>query len=312
MSIFSNVYFSRLSFTRLDTETIFLDFLESLKIIAKTYDKSSIKFEIASDFYDYSEENLSSLADILLHFSGEDSSKFGFFLSEFEKVYTPAKSYENTFSMKERIINWDCASLPTYYPFVVDEHSRWSNLENNIHTHSYENTQILNCNYIVDNHLDLDGFVNLFEMFFNFLIFHKDILSSLKTIKKGDYRDYIHNLLHCMNVLNQAYNLISTDPTKNQEDLDQIMILTGKLGHRLECSRQGKNKVEKEFDFPEELNIPGSEVINCEYHLKIDHYDNGQPIERGLGNKVRVYFSLKSYQGLSRKKIQIAHMGMHL
>ncbi|WP_202742151.1 hypothetical protein [Acinetobacter calcoaceticus] len=313
MNIFSIVYFSRLSFNNIKSDCDFIEFLQNLEDIVKLYKKSkSIKFEISSDFLDYSEKGIVSLSDLILSLIDNDSIKLGYYLSEIEKIFTSSKSYNNTYGIKNTIMSWDGNSLCTHYPFIIAKEEKWPNLEEVIHTYAYSDTLHLNCDYIIRNHSNASNFIDLCKLCFDFLIFHEDILTSLQTIQKGTYVNYIETLLHCLNVLNQAYHLISTSPNQNQSDLVTIMNLSAQLGKHLQCTRQRKNRIIKIFPFPLELGKTGGEAVNCEYHLKINNYDNGQPIERGTGNLVRIYFALKSYEQLERKQIKIAHIGKHL
>ena len=228
-----------------------------------------------------------------------------------QKILGKYIKYNNTLSVKY-IINSQNNSLPILLPLSSDEVSLWGELENFSHTHNIVTTLNLNNEYIVRNHKDENNFIQLCKLNYFFLDFHEDIEASLKTIKIGKYYDYIRLITHSLNVLNQSYSVISTVASKNLEDLFVIMTLSEKLGKRLECTRQGKNKVERNFKQPTLISLCGIETINCEYHLKIDQTDDGRAIPYGIGNPVRIYFGLKSYQEMDRKQFKIAHIGMHL
>lgn len=316
-NFFSKIFGSVLSIGDLDNiksedelQLIFLELDIKLKEYSASISSNNIGVEFPNDFIEY-KINDYSFEDFLLRLVEDDFGKWQYYMGELVKIIGQYVEYNNTLSMialtKEVI-----ESSPRLYLYVLNDFIRWTDLEDFTHTHCWRHTLTLNSISIANISNDLDDFIDVCIKNFEFIEFHKDIKNTLKTIQKGVYGDYIQTLLHSLNVLNQAYHLISTDANQNQEDLGIIIALSEELGKRLDCSRQGSNKVKSDFNYPKVTELTGKEIINCEYHLKIDNYDNGQPIPRGKGNNIRIYFGLKSYEQLPRKRLIIAHIGKHL
>ena len=227
------------------------------------------------------------------------------------KVVLPYVTNNNTEGMIA-VINHQTANLPRHYSFILDDTFRWPTVSPGLHTTSWSNTLSLNSQFIADNHADVQEFLSWSTLNYEYLDFHPNLLSTLGTIQIGTYQDYKQLLSHGLNTLNQSYHLISSEANQNQADLNVISNLTNQLGQQLNCSRQGRNKVPTQFRKPPLVLPTGNETINCEYHLKIDTKDNGQPIPHGRGNPVRIYFGLKSYDEYERKQFKLAHIGKHL
>lgn len=285
-----------------------LDFLKNIILSHNSF--TNITIECVNDIYDY-QINGYSFQDKLLDAFNFDEGIYQYYLSELQKIVGEYIKYNNTLSAKSIIISQN-NTLPILLPLTYNESILWGDLLEFPHTYDIEITLALNSKYIVTNFVNESRFIELCKLNYIFLDFHDDVEDTLKTIKFGKYLDYIELITHSLNVLHQSYLLISNDANKNLEDLDFIMTLSHKLGKRLECTRQGRNKVEWEFKKPSLISLTDKEIINCEYHLKIDQMDNGRPIPFGPGNPVRIYFGLKSYNELDRKQFKVAHIGMHL
>lgn len=270
----------------------------------------NILIECVNDIFDYKVDGL-SFQDIILEIFDLDEGIYQHYLSELQKIVGEYVRYNNTPTVKSIIVSQRC-TLPILLPLSRNGYSFWSELDDFEHTCNLRNTLKISSNYIANNYKNESEFIKLCKINYIFLDFHDDIESTLRTIKIGKYYDYINLITHSLNVLNQSYFLVSTDANKNQEDLNVIMNLSNDLGERLECSRQGKNKVEWEFKNISISHLNERETINCEYHLKINKMDDGRDIPLGDGNPIRIYFGLKSYPELDRKQFKVAHIGKHL
>lgn len=296
---------------RINSEDEIQNILNIIEEKFKGYAPSSpnnILIEFPNDLTEF-DVNGQNLEDLILNLVEDDLGKWQHYMNEIEKIFSRYIEYENTLSILHKAENYK-NPFPIIYLFVCEDNSIWPNLDESAYTNNWSHTSTLNSKLICEITNDLEGFVDLCRKNFEFIDFHDDIISTIKTIPGDFHKDFIISILHALNVLNQAYHKISTEPNKNLQDLQTIVQLSDTLGLRLNCTRQGSNKVEREFDFPVETNRNGKEIINCEYHLKIDNYDNGQPI--ASNNKVRIYFGLKSYNELPRKRMTVAHIGKHL
>ncbi|AWV86171.1 hypothetical protein [Acinetobacter radioresistens] len=285
--------------------------LTQLNVELIKYNVSSpdnILIEFPNDFSEYT-INGQNFQDILLNLVEDDFGKWQYYLSELEKIIGRYINYKDTNSLLHIAKTYD-SPFPILYLFVSEIDIIWPEISNANYTSNWNHTLTLNSKLIANQCTDVEKFVNYCQKNFEFIEFHEDILSTIRTIQGASYKDILNTVLHALNVLNQAYHLISTEPNQNLQDLNTIVQLSDNLGLRLNCTRQGRNKVEREFNLPCEINKTGKEVINCEYHLKIDHYDSGLPTANE--NKIRIYFGLKSYQELPRKRLIVAHIGKHL
>lgn len=280
--------------------------VELKKYSYSTTDNITILFP--KDFTEYN-VNGQSFEDVLLNIVENDLGKWQYYLSELEKIIVKYVNYQDTNSLLYSAANYS-SPFPAVYLFVCEKDSKWPNLDSSNYTYNWNQTLTLNSNLIAEVCSNLDDFVKYCRINFEFIEFHDDILSTIETIQGATYENFINSILHALNVLNQAYHIISTDPNQNLQDLHTIIQLSENLGLRLNCTRQGRNKVEKDFALPKEIKRSEREIINCEYHLKIDNYDSGLPTHRH--NNVRIYFGLKSYQELPRKRLTVAHIGRHL
>lgn len=296
---------------KIDSEEKLEYILSNLDSELTKYSPSSpnnIVIEFPNDFTAYN-INGQNFEDLILQLVEDDWGKWQYYMSEVEKIVGRYIEYENTLSLLYKAANYT-DPFPVVYLYVCESNNIWPNLNKSKYTYNWSHTLTLNSKLILEVSNDLDSFVDLCRKNFEFIEFHDEILTTIKSIQGADYRDVIVTIIHALNVLNQAYHIISTDPNQNLQDLNTIVQLSNSLGLRLDCTRQGSNKVERDFILPPETKKCGREVINCEYHLKIDNYDNGQPITQY--NKVRIYFGLKSYDELPRKRVTIAHIGKHL
>jgi len=313
-SLFCKVYISAYSLMPISNQSsindfdVLLEYLDNFILGHKCY--NNIHIECTNDIFDYEIEG-NSLEYILLEILNFDYGIYSHYLSELQKIVGEFVKYNNTLCVKNKIISYS-DDVPLLIPVFNNRKKIWGDLELIKHTSSICETLKINSDYVAVNSKSEEEFIDLCKKNYIFLDFHDDIADTLKTIKIGRYLNYINLITHSLNVLNQAYSLISTEANKNLDDLNEIMILSDKLGKRLECTRQSKNKVEWEFQVSQEISLNKKETVNCEYHLKIDEMDDGREIPRGLGNPVRIYFGLKTYKEFERKKFKIAHIGMHL
>ncbi|MCT9288087.1 hypothetical protein KTH76_02115 [Acinetobacter baumannii] len=296
---------------KIDSEDKLENILNSLDSELTKYSPSTpnnIIIEFPNDFTEY-DINGQNFEDLILRLVEDDWGKWQHYMNEVQKIIGRYIEYENTLSLLYKAKNYT-NPFPVIYLYVCDSTNIWPDLDKSKYTYNWSHTLTLNSKLISQISYNLDSFVELCRKNFEFIEFHDEILTTIKSIQGADYKAVIETVLHALNVLNQAYHIISTDPNQNLQDLNTIVQLSDSLGLRLDCTRQGSNKVERDFVLPLETKRCGREVINCEYHLKIDNYDGGQPIAQH--NKVRIYFGMKSYNELPRKRITIAHIGKHL
>ncbi|WP_114765306.1 hypothetical protein [Vibrio rhodolitus] len=287
------------------------DIAKALKNSLETYKRSNnVRINCPNDFFEYGTVG-TSLNDKLLDISSDNWDLYLLAFNEMNKVVLPYVTNNNT-EGAIALINHQTVTLPRHYSFVLCSTYNWPAVSPDLHTNSWSDTLTLNSKFIANNHANVKEFVSWSKLNYEYLDFHPNLESTLRTIQVGTYQDYKLLLSHGLNTLNQSYHLISTDANQNQADLNVISHLTDQLGQQLNCSRQGSNKVPTEFKKPNLVLPAGNETINCEYHLKIDTRDNGQPIPYGRGNPVRIYFGLKSYAEYERKQFKLAHMGKHL
>lgn len=314
MTDVAKVYLTLHSVDSLSTATTYDDIesiASSLNDSLDVYKRSNnVAISCSNDFFEYGNIG-ESLDDKLYDIAQNNWDYYLLALSEMNNVVLPYVTNNNTEGMIA-VINNQTATLPRHYSFILSNTYNWPTVAPEQHTSSWSHTLSLNSKFIADNHTDIQEFISWSTMNYEYLDFHPNLENTLNTIQVGTYTDYKQLLSHGLNTLNQSYHLISTDSNQNQADLNIISDLTHKLGQQLSCSRQGSNKVDADFKKPKLVLPAGNETINCEYHLKIDTRDNGQPIPRGRGNPVRIYFGLKSYTEYERKQFKLAHMGKHL
>ncbi|MBY7806125.1 hypothetical protein KW444_02385 [Vibrio fluvialis] len=314
MSDVAKVYLSLYSVDSLNSANIYEDIegiAECLREYLTVYERSNnVHVECPTDFFDFGEVG-SSLEDTLLAIVNDNWDQYQLAYSELSKVVLGFVKNNDTQRLIS-LINHQQLNLPRHYSFVISDSYQWPNVAADLHTDSWTDTLRKNSKFISDHHSNIGEFISWSKMNYEYLDFHPNLINTLSTIKVGTYLDYKEQLSHGLNTLNQAYHLISTDANQNQADLNVIAEHTHRLGKSLGCSRQGSNKVPTIFKKPPLVTPSGNETINCEYHLKIDNKDNGQPIPHGKGNPVRIYFGLKTYNEYERKQFKLAHMGKHL
>ncbi|WP_394517041.1 hypothetical protein [Pantoea sp. SGAir0175] len=306
----SQIHISGYSLSLLDGESSFdeiTDALEELKYKINEYAEwSKIEVICMSDIVEYSspEENEISLEYKLLSAADYDDSIYAYYLTLIEKAIGPYKSHLYTTSSLDKITNQNEYTFPRNYAFC-SKNLLWPNITEEKHTDSCLDTLQRNASFIASVQTDEANFIELcIENFYN-IEFHPQIVSTLNTIKRGTYLDYIFSILICLNTLNKAHNLISKDPQKNEEDLLIIAGITADFGKQFPCTRQGKNKPFFQF------NNDGKIIkINCEYHLKINWNDKN--IRDNNEDFLRLYFGLKYDENNKRKFIKVAHIGCHL
>ncbi|WP_440890169.1 hypothetical protein [Vibrio sp. WZ-1] len=315
MTDVAKVYLTRHSVDNLSTTNTYDDIENIARTLADSlefYKRSkNVGINCPTDFFEYGNVG-DSLDDKLLDIVDNNWDFYLLAFKEMSDVVLPYVDNSNNTEGMIAVINNQQPTLPRHYSFVLSKTYRWPTVAPELHTESWSNTLSLNSKFIANNHANAEEFISWSKMNYEYLDFHPNLENTLNTIQIGTYTDYKQLLSHGLNTLNQSYHSISTDANQNQADLNIISHLTHQLGQQLGCSRQGNNKVPTVFKKPSLVTPQGDETINCEYHLKIDIKDNGQPIPRGRGNPVRIYFGLKSYNEYERKQLKLAHMGKHL
>lgn len=290
-----------------DIEVVAANLEDTLAVYKRS---NNVHVECPNDFFEFGDIG-SSLNDKLLDIANDNWDQYLLAFNELNKVVLDFVKNKNT-GLVISLINNQKNNLPRHYSFVLSDYFQWPNITADLHTNSWVDTLNKNSNFISEHHKNINEFISWSKINYEFLDFHPNLINTLLTIKVGTYLDYKKQLSHGLNTLNQSYHLISTDPNKNQADLNIIAEHAHRLGRSLGCSRQGRNKVPTIFKKPPLVTPSGDETINCEYHLKIDNKDDGQPIPHGKGKPVRIYFGLKSYDEYERKQFKLAHMGKHL
>jgi len=311
---FCSVYLTRFSICELfnNTETDFEQFIEMFNRSINEYSEASnIDIECVTDLIDFKFKDV-AFEDILLSYSNDDINAFSYYLSEIEKVTTPLVKYKNSYEAISLIQSKENKPDHLAYPFSINNEITWPMLKETLHTYSWSNTQDLNTDFISKKSNSSNEFIHLSKKNFSFLDFHEDIIDTLKTIPAGNFLEYKSIISHALNTLNQSYTKISTDPNKNQDDLNIISQISSIIGLKksLSCTRQGSSKVSRKFLKNNPKDDSDVETINCEYHLKINWNDTGKRLNSK--HYIRVYFGLKSYEDKKRKQFKLAHIGKHL
>lgn len=306
--LLSRIYLTNFSLSWINKNSTFDDISNTLENVHENLKKYQVwkKFDIACVHdlltFEYGADQDALEYDLLLA-SNYDDITYGYYLDLIEKTIGPYKSNITTQTALAKISSQDFNRFPRHYAYQYKEYI-WPEIPDNLHTSDYIDTLYKNTDFIDKYHSDKEEFISFAVENFENLIFHPEITSTLDTIKDGTYLDYKKSILICLNSLNQSYNFISTDPTKNQDDLNNISNYTTILGKHFSCSRQGRNK--PHFNFQENGHKTS---INCEYHLKINWKDDNTRVNRE--DYVRIYFGLKFNETLGRKTINVAHIGSH-
>lgn len=308
----SNVYITSHTFLSLysnPNEEHLLNFLNELDLILKEYKNSSnISLYCASDLLEYpcGVDN-TTLSDVILEMSGNDSLLLGFYLDSIEKSVSSIKSNIPSEPLLNKL-NKPVEHFPRGY--LLDFKQGFDvEFDDSLKTKNWFDTLNKNSKYIIEKHRGKEQFIKWSKENYNNIDFHSDVLATLDTIISGTYYDFKVLISDSLNALNQASYILSADPQQNERDLDKIMEYTAKIGRRLTCTRQGSNKPKFSFSL-DAGNDKATEIINCEYHLKINWNDKG--IRLVKENYVRIYFGMRFYSHLSQKKIKVAHIGKHL
>jgi hypothetical protein len=270
------------------------EFIAKLKSIIDEFNKYNyIRILFSNDLVDLSVNGVKSLNDKIEELSDGEEQAYFYYLGEIENILGSCQSYLDTSMCEEEIKNQIYLNFPYCHPFTLDD--SWLSLPGLEHVSSTSTVLNLNSKHIQKKILNPTDFIDKAKAVYGDLIFYPDI-------SLGDYTRYISCFCHALNTLNQSYNTISCDAERNLDDLILISTISSKLGPRtLVCTRQGSNKVERIF---------GSEMINCEYHLKLNFNDLGKKLSKDKYN--RIYFGLKYNKNKGRKEIYLAHIGKHL
>lgn len=283
-------------------------FFNKLKDILRVYERSSnIVIESAADLLDYTDDiNPISLGDLLIDSVGNDYSLLNYYYDLLEKTISSVKSNKYSEHINHVVINSALNTFPRHYYLFLTENFA-PELSRNLQTDCWSDTLSKNSEFIALQHNGKKQFIEWSKLNYNNIDFHSDLESTLDTILAGTYLDYKNLITNSLNSLNQASYEFSTDPQGNQDELIRISEYTSRFGKQLSCTRQGANK--PKFAFPKTQD-GSSEMINCEYHLKVNWNDRGDRLERD--NYVRIYFGLKYYDDIGIKKVKLAHIGRHL
>ncbi|MBD8216263.1 hypothetical protein [Erwinia persicina] len=308
--IASRIYITRYTCSSLSVNNTFDDIValtDTLKSIVSDYSYSrNIHVECAKDFLDYkSPSDVLSLEEIIFQIAQEDLSIFTHYYDMFEKAISNVKSNIASSFYEDSLSGVIPKTFPRLYPLTIDG-IPWPGKSIDIHTSNWKDTLKKNSMFIAENNKNKEEFINWSKDNYDNIVFHKDIKDTLDSIIQGTYQDYKFIISDSLNALNQCYHFISKDPNKNQEDLNFISSYTSNIGKQLACTRQGSNK--PMFSFPID-DAEGNELVNCEYHLKINWDDSGRRLQSV--NLVRIYFALKFHEPTGRKKIKVASIGKH-
>lgn len=308
----SNIYITRYTCSSLSIESQYDDIVLITQkltdvILEYTYSKN-IHVQCAKDFLEYkSHDDLMSLEEIMFEIAQDDLSFFTLYYSMFEKAISSVKSNIPSSVYEQSLIEPRANTFPRNYSLTIDD-ILWPGKSEGLHTNNWKDTLKKNALFIAQNSKDKDDFINLSKKNYDNLVFHKDIADTLDSIMQGTYRDYIFIISDSLNALNQCYHFISKLPNKNQEDLNFISAYTANIGKQLACTRQGSKK--PMFTFPiDDSKGAESELINCEYHLKINWNDRGERLKSV--DFVRIYFALKYDEKSEKKSIKLAYIGKH-
>ena len=152
------------------------------------------------------------------------------------------------------------------------------------------------------------------QMIFDDIKYHSDFVSTLSTVKNGNFKVYSIEFARALKTLNNAFSKL-TNNGHNLPDLDIIKRESAAAGRTMSCTGQGKNKsglCNSDFDIiitQEDKTNKMFELkkLNCEYHLKINFDNNGVKVHRNHYN--RAYFGLPILDG--KKYIALLHLGCH-
>ncbi|WP_394136259.1 hypothetical protein [Aliivibrio fischeri] len=303
---------SDLSFSDVENE------IRKINNFINSFDSSfNNKIEFSTD-YSTAKVRDRTLEDELLDITNDYSATI-YLLSEIERVIGENKSYLDTESMIYKIKSNDTFNIPNNYVYTLDK--SWLTIDKIYHVYSYSDVCNINsykfgCN---KNNVNHEEFTKNAIDVYEHIQFNEVFLPKLATIKRGDLSHYLFEFSHALNVLNQAYFIISSDDNKNEEDLVKISELSHQLGRTLACTPQAKNK--PHFDFynynrpisskdrngNEKITYP-KEQINCEYHLKLNFNDKNIKLPDDYN---RAYFGLKYCDITKKKYIKLAYIGEH-
>lgn len=308
----SNIYICRYTCSSLSIQSDYDDIVsltEKLAYIISEYSYSkNISVKCAKDFLDFKySSNILSIEEILFEIAKEDLSIFTLYYAMFEQAISHVKSNISSYALSNLLNKQQNNTFPRNYALTIDE-SVWPDILEVMHTSNWRDTLKKNSIFIALNNKNKDDFILLSIQNYDNLVFHENISDTLDTILEGTYSDYKFIISDSLNALNQSYHFISKSPNSNQDDLNIISECTGKIGKKLSCTRQGANK--PTFYFPsDDSKSEKSEIVNCEYHLKINWNDKG--IRLSSKHYIRIYFALKYNDLFGQKKIKIAYIGKH-
>ncbi|EKO3407992.1 hypothetical protein R1U54_000182 [Vibrio fluvialis] len=148
------------------------------------------------------------------------------------------------------------------------------------------------------------------QLIFDNISYHHNFESTLSTVVSGDFKSYSIEFARSLKILHDSFPKL-TSKGHNPPDLDIIRCESGIAGRAMDCTVQGSNKAllcNKSFDIKL---IDGKQhhiaSLNCEYHLKINHDNNGKRLSKRFYN--RAYFGLPLING--KKYIALYHLGKH-
>lgn len=306
----SLTYGSAYSFLHINNCSSFDDVIndiERLKQVFILFDFSkNNKIQFSNDYSDFKINGV-SLEDNFLELTNDPSAAI-YLLDCLEKAVGDKKSYLSTELMELNLRQNANNSFVYEYPFSLDV--LWPSLTNKNHVYDYFDVCNFNSFNLKSGVEDAAEFVKKATNIYEHIQFSNVFEEKLSTIKNGDVLNYVNVFSHALNVLNQAFFKVSNDESRNDDDLNIISGLSKSKalrGRGLDCTRQGANK--PHFTFPEIDNPQSNEIVNCEYHLKIDYADNG--VRLNSSDYVRVYFGLKYNEKYDRKYIRLGYIGEH-
>lgn len=303
---------------QLDFDSVEAEINKLQKKIEEFNDSVHNKIEFSTDYTFFLIDGF-SLQDNLLEITKDENATI-YLLGEIEKKIGKHKSYLDTPTMLQEVMNNDVQELPQNYPFTLQR--EWAGISKSLHIFSYLNTCNLNSRHFKNGVTTEKQFTEKAINIYEHIQFHENFESKLNTIIRGKFTEYLSEFSHALNTLNQSYFSISKDGSQNEHDLEIIAKISrdeNLEGRSLTCTRQGKNK--PFFDFPnlkikqvvtlqdgtEEIVHP-KESVNCEYHLKLNFNDQGIRLPDDYN---RAYFGLKYCDITKRKYIKLAYIGEH-
>ncbi|ENM5916967.1 hypothetical protein CW613_001029 [Vibrio mimicus] len=304
----NNIFISGFSFdltngSNLDDWHDVLDRLEEFLNEIKDYNKA----QVAADCLEYRLGG-DTLDDIIFEISNMNEQLSAEMLRDFNMVVSNFKSriYTNT------ILNSSGAG-PVYNGSFISlyiQNKLLPAVSGIIQVNSSDELDELNYYNLGHFPVNEASFSSRAQLIFDNISYHHNFESTLSTVVSGDFKLYSIEFARSLKILHDSFPKL-TSKGHNPPDLDTIRCESGIAGRAMDCTVQGSNKAllcNKSFDIKL---IDGKQhhiaSLNCEYHLKINHDNNGKRLSKRFYN--RAYFGLPLING--KKYIALYHLGKH-